>query len=191
MIKVPKYYQKVKTLPTDPPGSIARMAQSSQATAFTIQYFIPDGHGMPYDDSAVIEGIHSALGNDQGLIEVKTGRSRYKKKYIYSIVKTVNEQKGATYTLTLQMLKTRTIYLQGFFEEGSTTGLRDVVVYEMLQRKGVVDDQFTGWMKDPYDASYTKGIVMNLSEDKQFDEMFPEHPLSMAREMVRYILENN
>lgn len=32
---------------------------------------------------------------------------------------------------------------------------------------------------------------MNLSEKKDFDDMFPEHPLSKLRLLISYIIENN
>ena len=82
--------------------------------------------------------------------------------------------------------------VQGFFEENGATGVRDSTVYEMCRRDGTVgdaEDPFRDWAKDPYDPEYTKGALMNLSEQEKYDEMFPDFPLSMCRELVRSILE--
>lgn len=38
-------------------------------------------------------------------------------------------------------------------------------------------------MRDPHDAGYTRGILMNMSEDEQFDRTFPEHPLYVERNL--------
>ena len=81
--------------------------------------------------------------------------------------------------------------LQGFFEEIGTTGMRDSLVFAALQNEGKIADDLNGWMQDPYDSSYEKGVRMNLSEKKEMDESFPEHPLSMARSLVQFINENN
>ena len=48
-----------------------------------------------------------------------------------------------------------------------------------------------GWFCDPYDPDYKKGFRMNLSEKPGLDEMFPEHPLSVARALVKYVINNN
>lgn len=48
------------------------------------------------------------------------------------------------------------------------------------------DDPTGGWAHDPFDHS-TTGFVMNMSELPDFDEQFPSHPLTMARELLRNI----
>ena len=49
---------------------------------------------------------------------------------------------------------------------------------------------FAGWTKDPYDESYRRGALMNLSELEEFDEQFPGSALSMCRELVKAIEES-
>ena len=63
----------------------------------------------------------------------------------------------------------------------------------MMTSKGVVkteNNKLVGWFKDPYDESYTKGVLMNLSEKEEFDEIFPNHPLTEARAFIDFILNN-
>ena len=52
-----------------------------------------------------------------------------------------------------------------------------------------VEDIFGGWTRNPYDESVKDGALMNLSEQEEYDEMFPEHPLSMCRKFVKCIVE--
>jgi hypothetical protein len=77
----------------------------------------------------------------------------------------------------------------GFFSEQGITGKRDTVVYELARRDGIVKSGFEGWAFDPYDNSFSRGFLMNLSENKQFDEMFPLHPLSETRKFIKNLLE--
>lgn len=78
-----------------------------------------------------------------------------------------------------------------FAEEG-ITGMRDTMVYELFSRENPNrENPFDGWSCDPYDSSYEKGFLMNVSEKPEFDSFFPDHPLTKARDLVRYIIDNN
>jgi hypothetical protein len=46
-------------------------------------------------------------------------------------------------------------------------------------------------MKDPYDEKFDRGILMNLSEKREYDYSFPNHPLSEMRRLIDYIIDNN
>jgi len=54
---------------------------------------------------------------------------------------------------------------------------------------GSVRSGFEEWAFDPYDNSFTRGFLMNLSKNKQFDEMFPLHLLSEIRKFIRKLLD--
>lgn len=47
------------------------------------------------------------------------------------------------------------------------------------------------FFRDPYDENYKEGFLMNVSEDESMDEQFPDHPLSMLRKYVKWVIENN
>ena len=51
------------------------------------------------------------------------------------------------------------------------------------------DDPTGGWAHDPYDHS-TTGFVMNMSELPDFDQQFPGHPLTLARELLQNIADS-
>ena len=64
------------------------------------------------------------------------------------------------------------------------------MVFEMFRREqagGENEDPFKGWTCDPYDEKIDKGALMNISEQERFDEIFPGFPLSMCRELVRFL----
>ena len=66
--------------------------------------------------------------------------------------------------------------------------MRDAIVFELYRKEhliGTDDDPYAGWTRDPYDETVKDGALMNLSEQKEYDDMFRGFPLSMCREFVR------
>lgn len=92
------------------------------------------------------------------------------------------------YTLTLYIESdgpTR-FQIQVFFSERGTAGVRDAFVLELKQRDGSVrlgETGLEGWLLNPYDDN-EDGVLMNLSESREYDGMFPNHPLTQARLFV-------
>ena len=173
-------------MPEDPPGTqvFCKVTESSEC----ILMAHPTGvkNIMPVDNpQVIIAGIREALGDNQALIEVKSVRTdNYG--YVYSIVKTLMEPSGVNYTLTLDIVKAeRAVHLQGFFNEAGMTGIRDTVVLEIEHRNNNVTGNLEGWLKDPYDENIKRDYLMNLSEYEKYDEMFPDHPLSVLRTFIK------
>ena len=195
-IILPEQYGKVKSLPEDPPMSETYMFDSAGTQAFVQVYPIPLPYAMPFEEpEKVIAGIRSKLSEDQGIIQVENGGTKANCRYIWSIVKTLKKPSGIQYTLTMHIEREECVmHLQGYFDENGKTGLRDFVVFDRLSHKKairVTKKGIDGWMKDPYDPAYTRGVLMNLSEQQKYDELFPDHPLSVLRQLIRDIVEQN
>ncbi len=190
-LHIPKYYTRVNSMPNDPEGSEPYMTQTDTAGIFVMLFPAPAQSSMPYGNAqAVIDGIHGALGEDQGLVDVEIGETGKGRRYIYSIVKTLKKPSGVQYTLTMHVeYANHTECVQDFFDEINVTGQRDNAVLAMYLNENNGDME--GWFCDPYDPEYKKGVLMNTSEQKEFDTHFPGHPLTMARELVAYICEKN
>lgn len=95
-------------------------------------------------------------------------------------------------SLLVECYRKKDNFVNGFFEEYGTTGIRESNVFAMYRKDHPdEEDPFKGWSRDPYDASFTKGFLRNLSEHQQFDRFCPGHPLSLARAYVDYIINNN
>ena len=47
------------------------------------------------------------------------------------------------------------------------------------------------WASDPYDPFWKRGYLMTRAEHAEYDAMYPDHPLSAARGLVRYIADHN
>ena len=151
---------------------------------------------MPFHDpGTVIDGIRRELGEDQGIIEVGNGITREQRRYIYSVVKTLKRMQGVQYNLTMHLERADDVLqVQGFFSEANVAGARDALVFALLEKQGeirVKDSVPEGWVSDPYDPWYTRGVRMNRSEQEKFDALFPAHPLSELRKFVKEIILDN
>ncbi len=195
-VVMPARFLKMNSMPEDPPYSNAYGFETPDTGAFAMIYPIPPDNAMPYDNpQSVIVGIHRALGENQGLIEVETGKTKTGCRYLYSVVKTLREAHGVQYCMTMHIdYGECAVQVQGFFDELGTTGVRDTMVFVRLEQQGTVKttkEGIEGWNADPYDPEYRYGCLMNRSEEKRFDELFPHHPLSEARRFVTELAELN
>lgn len=194
MINIPPDFRKMNSLPEDPVNSVTYGKQTQNLYCFLMIFPINNQNAMPYgNEKAVITGIHSALSNEQGLIEVKSGLTRNQKRYIYSIVKSKLESSGIQYILTMNVEKgDYSINIKSYFDEIGMTGLRDTTIFNKMINEGkITSTDMNGWFKDPYDEDYKKGMLMNLSENIEYDVMFPQHPLSETRNFIKYVIDNN
>ena len=155
---------------------------------------------MPFDDpQSVIDEQHNTMGENEGLIEVANGTTAAGKPYIYEIVKRSimdgdGLSQGVEYTMNINVRMEKSIqFINGSFTEEGMTSVRDNMVLAMYSKEKNLSlgEAMNEWFRDPYDPEFKKGFLMNLSEKPEFDEQFPDHPLSEARTLVKYIVENN
>lgn len=194
VIKIPDSFQILNSEPDDPDNSIAYGKQTPSAMCFIIMFPIKKENAMSFDnEKEIIDGIHGVLRENQGLVEVKTGLTNNQRKYVYSIVKTKLEPTGMQYILTTQIdMNDLCMNIQAYFDEAGMTGLRDTTIMnQMINERKINPPDMDGWFKDPYVENYKKGLLMNMSEKEEYDSMFPQHPLSEIRNLVKYIIENN
>lgn len=68
--------------------------------------------------------------------------------------------------------------------ERGVTGVRDTAIFAALNF-----ESFEGWFVDPYDPNFYSSVLSNLSDNAEYDEHFPNHPLSRARKTLYDIKE--
>lgn len=190
---VPNYYKQLKTLPEDPPKCEAYIAASECFQCFIKVFPIPNKYLMPLDTKVIIDEIHQYLSDDQGLIECEVLKTNNGKNIVYSIIKTKMEPSGVQYFLRAHIIDSiESIEVNAFADETGITGMRDANVFELFIRKNKDSKNiYDGWFEDPYDKNYKKGLLKNKSELREFDELFPDHPLSELRRLLNYFAENN
>jgi len=76
--------------------------------------------------------------------------------------------------------------------ERGITGMRDMSIFAKLMQSGEVKleegaAQPTNWMQDPYDPSIQGPPARNRADDEAYDTLFPDHPLSRVRKLMRQL----
>ena len=192
ILSLPENYQVLENMPKDPVNCVNYGLATPSCRSIIQVYPIGSRETMPFEDTKpIINGIHETLNDNQALIEVNTGKTKNGRNYVYSIVKEKKKPSGVDYALLLHVAYNNTaICLNGFFMEYVTTGIRDTTVFEMAIRKGLISvSNHEGWWLDPYDKNWKHPFLMNLSEQEQYDTLFPDHPLSQCRQFVKLITQ--
>lgn len=171
--------------------------RSSSYGNVAISHIMPSD-AMPFGNKdSLIKEIHTSLTEEQGLIEVEAGTNPRGYEYIYSIIKTYHQDElNVNYCLRMDIKNGEEVIevLATFFEAG-TTGLRSAMGWNMAMSAGFEQDEnsphrIKGWAQDPYDHEYAHGCRMILAERRGLDGLFPDDPLSQARELVLALTED-
>lgn len=201
-ITIPADYKKInRKFPKDmqlPSDAVGYSYTNNGFSALLLCFDVTAAESMPFDDcQSIIDKLHDEMDESTGLVEVNNGITSGGKPYVYNIVKHhmfVKQEMpvGNEYTININIKDEDQIhFINGSFSEAGTTGMQDSLVFAMMKESGNVGDDMSGWSEDPYDSEYSKGFLMNKSERIEFDEQFKNHPLSQARALVAYIIENN
>lgn len=185
-------YSKVNSMPDDPEESEAYVKELTTMACFVLFFPSKTESAIQFDDTQnFINGIRSCLSDEQGIVEVDKGKTGSGKRYIYSIVKT-KIQNGVQYNLNFNIETAEGVFcISGSFDEKGVTGARDDTVYKLLRKLNAVKPDMEGWFCDPYDHDFDRGFLMNVSEWREFDEMFHGHPLTELRKFVSDFIRNN
>ena len=189
-----------------PRGSLGYTIATPNGTGIIVCYEVPSETAMPFDSPDDLVGfLHESMTENQGIIEVKNGRCRDGGRYVYYIMKYwYGEDHPSSRVCGYQLnfnfeIGNQVYFISGSFDEAGMTGVRDSIGIELLakakeqsgQPADLTDIMENEWFCDPYDPEYTKGFLMNKSEVSELDSVFPEHPLSVTRALVNYVVENN
>ena len=189
-----------------PEDSVGFTTATSNATGLIVGYTVPREAAMPFDrPEELIAFLHETMNDNQGIIEVNNGKCRDGGRYVYYIMKYWRGEDDISsrfygYQLNFNFeVGAKVYFISGSFEEAGMTGHRASVGIMLLakakeqagQIADLTDIMENEWASDPYDPGYTKGFLMNWSEGANLDSIFPEHPLSLTRELIRYVIENN
>lgn len=196
LLNLPEHCQKLEAMPEDSEGSVNFSLQTDNAMGVIQVEPMCASCAMPFENpQAVIDAIHEQ-GEDQALIEVDSGVTKNGDRFIYSITKNLLKPEGEqpfVQYFTLMHLQTgeQTLNIQIFLDEIGTVGRRDAAIYELMKQTGEVgnaSDPYANWYYDPYDPEYKRDFLMNRAEARNFDKLFPTHPLSQARLIVERIV---
>lgn len=165
---------------------------TEQTTAISLHFF-----EKPPDIPSItsIEALrnfyrHSVSRANGGLIEVELCKKN-KISFVRSIFKFRQEKSGMAYIASLTIpFKSCSFVVKVQAIEAGITGMRDAVIADRLIAEGTIsigETGFLNWFSDPYNDDFAGGVLMNKSEQDLYDEEFPDHPLSRARQLLEQI----
>lgn len=68
--------------------------------------------------------------------------------------------------------------------EYGTTGIREALIYSKVMQNVNPQDPYKGWFEDPYDPTRKDLVMLNKSENQEYDRLFSDHPLSRLRQYL-------
>lgn len=112
---------------------------------------------------------------------------------VKTIIKIPQQEMGMAYIASITIPFENCSYVVKIqADEIGITGMRDALILDRLHKAGEVEieeENIKNWFEDPYDPDFRQGTLMNQSELEKYDPEFPEHPLSVARSLIRSTAE--
>lgn len=106
---------------------------------------------------------------------------------VRSIVKKPQQPSGMTYEGSLLLLRRDcSAALKVLCREHGVTGLRDAAVF-LRVTAGHDEPLDLPWFQDPYDPLFEGLVLRNPADDPEWDDRFPQHPLSRCRTHLQMI----
>lgn len=170
--------------------SIIQWINPEQTIAVSINFF-----ELPPDIPTIknVEALrnfyrHSIPGVNAGLIEVELSQ-KDKLSFVRTIFKLPQEDAGMTYIASLTLpFKTCSFVLKVQAAEIDITGMREALIANRLISTNILSaNGYSDWSSDPYDNSFQSTTLMNKSEEDRYDNEFPDHPLTQARQILKQI----
>ena len=193
-VAIPDAYRPLPRKPDDPEWITGFALHTANADIFAAVHPLDEDIELPYSSpEEIAESVRKRLPEGHVIVEAGSGTTAAGKRYAYCITKQLRDPSGVQYNLVFQIEQEGgPSNVRGFFNEVGTTGVRDAIVLELLSREaGSMQDAFKDWARDPYDPSLTEGFLRNRSEDREYDAMFPAHPLSEARRLISFMVDND
>ena len=111
--------------------------------------------------------------------------------------KEIQSDPGATrYTSSIQLpVQGKSCIITVSAREKSPTGRRSALVLTRLMKAGEVSfnretADLDNWYVDPYDSKLAGLLVRNKAELEQYDDIFPDHALTLVRKTVHNIVNS-
>ena len=152
-----------------PPNINCDIANVQAVRDFYREFASNAGHAIIEAETLIIGGCHA----------------------IRTIIKAPQQPTGMTYLGSITLpFRDFSFVLKVQCAEQGVTGFREAVVLDQLISNGEVtvssDGKIRGWMQDPYDSSIEAPLMRNQSEAREYDNQFPSHPLSRARNVLNH-----
>lgn len=179
-------------------GTISWLAEPGVVVTFMVH----PGHGKdlpPQNKKSELRSYYrdEALSYKGGLVEVdtriKTGVGFNLVTMKFPMSQGIKGSLGWGYQINAVFpTKSRTYVIQIAALEQGTTGVREAAVTVILSAKDGSKDLSSvmkRFRRDPYDQKFDDKAVFTISDERQWDEGFPDHPLTKVRAYIEKIVE--
>lgn len=189
-IALPSALRPVEPDP-DAPDEIKFTTRTHEARAFvTIEGVEPlDDAMLDYTDpEGTVDAIHEwiATGSvpDAGLLDIAYGPTHEGDDFIYAVFKRRREDGSVWYMAIFNMAFGESVVdITIRASQFDNIGKREDLAHKLGILNRIIGPNDEGWEHDPYDADFDYGVLMNFSETQQFDRTFPEHALTLIRQI--------
>ena len=158
---------------------------------------VPDAGAISFDDPRkTADSVRRSMDTASGIVEAANGVTAAGRPYVYTIVKHriytsggSGIRRGTEYSLEFSVkngVSAQTV--SGVFRE-EEPGRRENEILASWRDTPHADGET--WAGDPYDPFWNRGYLKTLAENAEFDGLYPDHPLSVIRGLVKYIAEHN
>ena len=165
-------------------------------STFSLIQLVGNAGFMPIlDFDSLIQAIHENKSSDTiGLVVAETGITKSGVKYSAYITRELLHEPQYTmrYYLNLSFVisDNQVANIECLAEERGRTGLRSATILsKLLQGSSQVSGMPEGWQSDPYDKSFSRGLLSDKSEAEEYDTLFPDQALSIVRRNLRKAVE--
>ncbi len=168
---------------------MTRVWQNDQGDGLTLHF-----HAGPPDFAASLDDLDAvraavraeAMQAGAGIVEVDVV-SLDGVPAVRSIVKKPQQPSGMTYEGALLIPRQPfSFVVKVLCRETGVTGMRDSAVFLRVASEDEAP-QSRRWFQDPYDPLFEGLVLHNPADDAEWDERFPDHPLSRCRAHLRML----
>lgn len=173
-------------------ADVIRWINPMQSVLIAVHFFDKEPDLPTVRDLTFLKKFYSAIaaGSNGGSIETDIIHI-HDVPSVKTIIKIPQKETGMTYIASITIpFENCSFVIKIQANEVGVTGMRDAVILNTLLESGEVgfdEEKITNWFEDPYDPDFKQGTPMNKSEHEKYDHEFPDHPLSIARSLIKTI----
>jgi len=169
-------------------SGIIQWTNPEQSISVSVNYFdLPPDIPSVKDISAIRQFFRTSVTSaGGGILSVDIAHHQHIPQ-VSTLFKFPQQPSGITYIASVIIpFKECSYVLKVTAVEAGHTGMREAVLVDKLLSDGFDMDQL---YTDPYEPELQEGLLMSVTEQPEYDTMFPSHPLTQARQLIARITQ--
>lgn len=169
-------------------SGIIQWVNPEQSISVSVNYFdLPPDIPSAKDLSAIRQFFRTSVTSaGGGILAVDLARHQHIP-LVSTLFKFPQQPGGIMYIASVIIpFKECSYVLKVTAAEVGHTGMREAVIIDMLLKDDVDMDRLYA---DPYEPALREGLLMNITEQPEYDVRFPSHHLTQARQLIARIMQ--